>query len=56
MDTTNKNWRVNVYNGLNDIVETWVIKNRNEKEAYREAEADVGRCEVQADWTLEAID
>lgn len=50
------NWRVDVYNGSNDIIHTWVIWNRTEDEAVDEAEADVGRCDGGVDdWTLTQI-
>lgn len=52
---SNPNWEVDVYNEAGDITGSWVIENRTEDQARKEAEADVNRCDDVDDWTLTEI-
>ena len=53
------NWMVRVYNQGGDVCDSWVIKDRTEDEARREAEADIQKAGGMAsawdkidDWTM----
>ena len=43
------NWRVIAYNAKNTVIESWVIKDRTENEAEKEAIADLPICD---DWSM----
>lgn len=47
-----RNWVVRVYDNKYKVLKKWTIKNRTEREAYKEAEADVLRISNQDDWTM----
>jgi len=46
------NWTVVVYNDNDKEIESWVIKNRTENEAEKEALADVGNVKGFHDWSM----
>lgn len=46
-----KNWRVRVYKGDKEVA-TWLIENRLEHEASKEAMHEVEREHVGLDWTM----
>ena len=57
---TLRNWRVRVYRfnaatGKETVRASWIINNRTEYEASKEAEADIGRMADVDDWTMTAI-
>lgn len=47
-----KNWKITTYNKQNKIIETWIIQDRTEKEAFNEAEADINQDSRVHDWTM----
>ena len=49
------NWRVTTYDKDNEVLETFVIENRTEKEAEEEAANDVDVFDCW-DWTIAEID
>ena len=51
------NWRVTVYDKADHVLATWVIENRTENEAEREASHDVAMSHPDYDtWTMTLID
>lgn len=48
-------WHVQVYNKRNKVIKQWMIVDRTEHEASREAEADVARIPNADDWTMTEI-
>ncbi len=45
------NWEVRAYHD-NTLIKEWIIKNRTEKEAFGEAEADLKQISNCNDWSL----
>lgn len=43
------NWQVVAYDEKNNVIEQWIIKDRTEHEAEKEATADLPICD---DWTM----
>jgi hypothetical protein len=52
---TMSNWRVTTYDKDNEVIETFVIENRTEREAEKEAVNDVDVFDCW-DWTMVEID
>ncbi|HLM60328.1 MAG TPA: hypothetical protein VK308_05975 [Pyrinomonadaceae bacterium] len=46
------NWTVTVYDFQNRLLDSWTIRDRNEKEAFNEAVSDVSRVQNFFDWSL----
>ena len=49
------NWRVTTYDDNEEVIDTFVIENRTEKEAEKEAMNDVDTFDCW-DWTMMEID
>ena len=49
------NWRVTTYDENEEVIDTFVIENRTEKEAEKEAMNDVDTFDCW-DWTMTEID
>lgn len=55
-NTDATNWSVRVYNEKDRVIASWIIENRTEWEAEREASADIGnQYSAEATWTMTAI-
>ena len=52
MKNNRYNWRVVAYDENNNVIEAWTIKDRTEREAEKEAIADLPMCD---DWTMTKI-
>lgn len=50
-------WRVRVYNKRDKVIKSWIIENRTENEASKEAEADIANNYPNAaDWSMTKIE
>ena len=56
MKYTPEDWTVRVYNEEEEMVAEWVIYGRTEKEAFKEASAEVARLKAEDDWTMTSTD
>ena len=52
LEAERRMWLVQVYSEDDRLVARWYIEDRTEREAYREAEADINREYPGHDWTL----
>ena len=48
----NKNWIVRVYDDADEIIDEWIIKDRFEWEAEKEAFSRINSNPKYADWTM----
>ena len=46
------NWKVKVYNENDCVIDTWIIQDRTEQQAVKEAEAEIDRIPDVNDWTM----
>jgi hypothetical protein len=50
---TTRNWTVFVYNEDQEVIDEWIIKDRTQHDAHREAESEVEHRHPNADsWTM----
>ncbi len=52
MITDKCDWVVRVYDYNDELITKWVLHDRTEQEAFKEAESDVMRIPGEADWSL----
>lgn len=50
-----KRWLVTVYGKDEAVLDSWMIEDRTEKEAFKEAEPDIAKIEGVEDWTLSDV-
>jgi hypothetical protein len=52
---TNGPWIVRVYNNSDREIASWIIKDRTEREAYREAMSEVEQCWPCREWSMTPV-